>query len=101
MRFGSSAEPTVRTATVKVECRDAVGWIILDHPPLNVVTAAMAREIRLAIDRLDADSACEPTLASMLTDLSGRLMDESIGLEDYAEGVEAFLEKRKPIWRHR
>ena len=257
----------MRTATVKVECRDAVGWIILDHPPLNVVTAAMAREMRLAVDRLDVDPACaiivltadgerafaagadvgehthdkvrelndelfalagalirpdgkprvaavkgicsgganeiafacdfvvaredtrfalpeigigavgalgalmmarfmspgkamelglggewmsaeeartfglvtqilprdgfesalaaylqrftsrssaamrlgrrqlrtllEPSLASMLTDLSGRLMDESIALEDYAEGVEAFLERRKPVWRHR
>jgi hypothetical protein len=30
-----------------------------------------------------------------------RRMDESIALEDYAEGVAAFMEKRKPVWRHR
>ena len=43
----------------------------------------------------------EPSLEAALTDLSSRLMDESIALEDYAEGVAAFLEKRKPVWHHR
>jgi enoyl-CoA hydratase/carnithine racemase len=43
----------------------------------------------------------EPELDAALVALSQRLMDESIALEDYHEGVAAFLEKRKPIWRHR
>jgi enoyl-CoA hydratase/carnithine racemase len=43
----------------------------------------------------------EPSLEAALTDLSDRLMDESIAIEDYAEGVAAFLEKRRPVWRHR
>jgi enoyl-CoA hydratase/carnithine racemase len=29
------------------------------------------------------------------------LMDEAIQLEDYKEGVDAFLARRKPVWRHR
>jgi enoyl-CoA hydratase/carnithine racemase len=43
----------------------------------------------------------EPSLESALTELSSRLMEESIALEDYAEGVAAFLQKRKPVWRNR
>ena len=59
---------------VHAECRDGVAWIVLDHPPLNVVTTSMAHET--AVETLDA-------------------------LEDYAEGVAAFLEKRRPVWRNR
>lgn len=55
----------------------------------------------MRLGRRQLRSLLEPSMDDQLTELSGRLMDESIALEDYAEGVGAFLQKRKPVWRHR
>ncbi|MET0985563.1 MAG: enoyl-CoA hydratase/isomerase family protein [Steroidobacteraceae bacterium] len=41
------------------------------------------------------------SVAEGLRVLPDYFMDESIQLEDYQEGVEAFMAKRKPVWRHR
>jgi enoyl-CoA hydratase/carnithine racemase len=42
---------------VHVECRDGVGWIVLDHPPLNVITTSMTRAMRAAVEAFDDDPA--------------------------------------------
>jgi enoyl-CoA hydratase/carnithine racemase len=55
----------------------------------------------LRLGRHQLRTLFEPELDATLTSLSRRLMDESVALEDYHEGVAAFLEKRKPVWRHR
>lgn len=43
------------SACVQVESRDGIGWIRLDHPPLNIITIAMARQVRAAVETFDAD----------------------------------------------
>jgi enoyl-CoA hydratase/carnithine racemase len=55
----------------------------------------------MRLGRRQLRTLLEPSLDANLTVLSTSLMDESIALEDYQEGVNAFLEKRKPVWRHR
>jgi enoyl-CoA hydratase/carnithine racemase len=42
---------------IDVESRHGVGWIVMSRPPLNVVTAGMAREMRAAVEQLDADTS--------------------------------------------
>jgi enoyl-CoA hydratase/carnithine racemase len=41
------------------------------------------------------------SIAEGLRVLPEYFMNESVKLEDYQEGVEAFMSKRKPVWRHR
>jgi enoyl-CoA hydratase/carnithine racemase len=55
----------------------------------------------MRLGRRQLRTLLEPSLDANLTVLSTSLMDESIALEDYQEGVSAFLETRKPVWRHR
>lgn len=45
-----AAEAHVRT---RIAAR--VGWILLDHPPVNVLTTAMMRDITAAVRAMDAD----------------------------------------------
>jgi enoyl-CoA hydratase/carnithine racemase len=55
----------------------------------------------MRLGRRQLRTLLEPSIEAMLSELSRSLMEESIALEDYQEGVNAFLEKRKPVWRHR
>jgi enoyl-CoA hydratase/carnithine racemase len=41
------------------------------------------------------------SVADGMQALPGYLMDEAVRLEDYEEGVNAFLARRQPVWRHR
>ncbi|MDW8341900.1 MAG: enoyl-CoA hydratase/isomerase family protein [Geminicoccaceae bacterium] len=40
---------------VRLERRDAIAVLVLDNPPLNLVTLALARRLEEALDRLEAD----------------------------------------------
>jgi enoyl-CoA hydratase/carnithine racemase len=44
---------------------------------------------------------CEKPLDEALPAVHHWVMEEAIKIEDYDEGVSAFLEKRKPVWKNR
>jgi len=41
---------------IKTQRKDGVGWIVLDRPPLNIITMDMCRAITCAVREMDADS---------------------------------------------
>ncbi len=51
-RIDESGEAADR---IHVRVANRVGWILLDHPPVNVLTTAMMRAIAAAVDELNAD----------------------------------------------
>jgi enoyl-CoA hydratase/carnithine racemase len=40
---------------IHVSSDEGVGWIVIDRPPLNVISIAMARALKQAVEKLDAD----------------------------------------------
>jgi len=49
---------------VRVECDGGVARVVLDHPPLNILTRALMHSLRQALVRLEADQSVRVVLLS-------------------------------------
>src|ERR671934_1354413 len=62
---------------LRVEQRDAVAWITLDRPPLNLMTSEMIAALKEAFDRLHGDERVRAAVISG----AGRVMTGGMQIE--------------------
>ena len=60
--------------------------------PLSAVALRMTHKA--------ARAPFEKTVAERIRELERTYLDELMATEDANEGIRAFLEKRKPVWKH-
>jgi enoyl-CoA hydratase/carnithine racemase len=99
----------VLTGDYKMSASEALstGLVAAVHPPEKLVDAAVAMGAKIAaLSQPVVAMAKEAVNASFEMSLAEgvrferRLFHVSFALEDQKEGMGAFVEKRKPSWRH-
>lgn len=73
---------------------------VLDEALQVATQIAGLSEVAVKLNKEAVDRAFETTLAEGVH-FERRLLHASFGSEDRQEGMTAFLEKRRPVWRHR
>ncbi|MNG15617.1 putative enoyl-CoA hydratase echA8 [compost metagenome] len=73
---------------------------VLDEALQVAAQIAGLSEVAVKLNKEAVDRAFETTLAEGVH-FERRLLHASFGSEDRKEGMSAFLEKRRPVWRHR
>ena len=73
---------------------------LLDEALTCAAQIASYSGMAVRLNKEAVDRAFETTLAEGV-EFERRLMHASFGSEDQKEGMQAFVQKRKPLWRHR
>ncbi|HSG47953.1 MAG TPA: enoyl-CoA hydratase-related protein [Longimicrobiales bacterium] len=68
---------------VKVEVQDGVGQLMLDAPPLNILTRSLLSELREALDGLSGDT----TLRVLVLGAHGKHFSAGASVEEHLPGV--------------
>lgn len=82
--------------------------IAINRPPFNVLDIPTMAEMNLALERaalLHTKRAMRVAtgrpFAEALHDVEQIYLKELMATEDATEGLNAFMEKRKPVWKNR
>ena len=106
MSQGQESEPleTQEQDGFRVEIRDQRGDIILNRPPLNVITMSQRREMRKAVERLDEDDRLRVIILrsegenfSSGGDIRGFLESSPEVVSELADNVAAVARAKKPV----
>ena len=78
---------------LNLRIENRVGWIEYNRPPINAFNWEMLREVPAALEEMLQDQK-----VGVVVFASAIEKYFSTGTRDFSEGIQAFLEKRKPEW---